>query len=170
MILLKHHCKDYDRRVCQALIPFLMERLNNIKDEISSKSRSDKMRKDVPFLKKMQENLKNELETEKKELKEMAQEIYDIWLKICKIRTDANAASTQFDLKVHQGDNQDDVLFNLVKRNNPGSLTKEVENRRSKVERTQAFCKLIIDGLCVAETKKVPISWPSYEIDILDQF
>jgi hypothetical protein len=62
------------------------------------------------------------------------------------------------------------VLFNLVKKHTTGELPKDVLNRKQQVERTGAYCKLIIDGKYVAETRKVPIDWPSYEINILDQF
>jgi hypothetical protein len=28
----------------------------------------------------------------------------------------------------------------------------------------------VIDGMEVAQTRKMPINWPSFEVDILDQF
>ena len=175
MLDLKHLCKDYDRRVGQALIPFLMERIENVEMELKKKKSQDvrdRFKKDIQFMEKILKNLKIELDNEKKELREMAQEIYDLWLKIEGGRT-GDGATSQFELKVHQGDNRDkkdDVLFNLVKRSNPGKYTKEVQQREAKAARTLAYCKLVIDGNVVAETKKAPIGFPNYEIDILDQF
>lgn len=72
MLEIKHLCKDYDRRVSQALIPFLMERIESIEKEIKEKKNiksNEKTKRDVPFLQKMVKNLKEELDTEKKELK-----------------------------------------------------------------------------------------------------
>ena len=107
-----------------ALLPFYKDRLDHIKEEIKSKSSSDKGKKDLPFLKKMRENLKNDFESEKNELKDMAQAIYDLWLRIDKIRIDRKYPETQYDLKVHKGDpvGPGDVQFNIIKRKNIGQL------------------------------------------------
>jgi len=53
MLEIKHLCKDYDRRVSQALIPFLMERIESIEKEIKEKKNiksNEKTKRDVPFL------------------------------------------------------------------------------------------------------------------------
>ena len=62
------------------------------------------------------------------------------------------------------------MLFNLVKRNVQGNPAPNIEKIKSKAESTMVYCKLIIDGMEVAQTRKVPINWPSFEVDILDQF
>ena len=46
----------------------------------------------------------------------------------------------------------------------------EVLKRELIVKNTYAYCKLLIDGKYVSETRKVSIEWPSFEICILDQF
>jgi hypothetical protein len=85
------------------------------------------------------------------------------------LRKKSLKTKTQYDLKVHKGESGDDILFNLVKK--PGSNDDpEVVKREQRVKNTQAYCKLIIDGRYVAETRKVSIDWPSFEVSILDQF
>ena len=71
---------------------------------------------------------------------------------------------------MHQGNDGQDVLFNLKKRQVQGNPGGVVEKIKKLAESTQVYCKLIIDGMEVAQTKKTPINWPSFEVDILDQF
>lgn len=70
---------------------------------------------------------------------------------------------------MHQGAEGKDVLFNLVKKA-PGELDAAVSATKAQAEATRVYCKLLIDGVEVAETRRMPINWPSYEVDISDQF
>ena len=62
----------------------------------------------------MRDNIKTDLENEKKEIAKSAQKIYDLWQAIEAERKDQ--PNTFYDLKVHQGEGGQDVLFNLKKR------------------------------------------------------
>jgi hypothetical protein len=45
-----------------------------------------------------------------------------------------------------------------------------VEKKKNATEGTMVFAKLLIDKQLVATSKKVPLKWPSFEADLMDQF
>lgn len=79
MIDLKQMCKVYDRRVSLALIPFYMDRIEFLNDELDQKMQDNAPPKDIKFIERMRENIKADLDKEKKELAKSAQEIYNKW-------------------------------------------------------------------------------------------
>ena len=72
MIDLKQMCKVYDRRVSLALIPFYMERIDFLADEIHQKEVDGASKKDIQFLYRMRDNIKTDLDNEKKEIAKSA--------------------------------------------------------------------------------------------------
>jgi len=101
----------------------------------------------------------------------MAAQIMKIWQDIKDIREEKRYVATFADLKVHQGNDNKDVLFKLESRGQPGKQEEAaVENNRNRALKSRVFCKLIIDGEEVARTKKMQINWPAYDVDLLDLF
>ena len=45
-----------------------------------------------------------------------------------------------------------------------------VERKKNQTEKTMIYAKLLIDGQVIAISKKVPLKWPNFEADIMDQF
>ena len=45
-----------------------------------------------------------------------------------------------------------------------------VERKMNQTEKTMIYAKLLIDGQVIAISKKVPLKWPNFEADIMDQF
>lgn len=121
MVELKFLCKDYDRRCDMALLPFYMDRLEFLRDELDNKQEKGNMA-EVKFLETMIQNIENELEKEKAYLKVKSQEIYDLWLKIKGEREETKVTNTFYKLKVYQGPDDMDVLYNLQKQNDEGEL------------------------------------------------
>ena len=115
-------------------------------------------------------NIERELEAEKAHLKAKSQEIYDLWGKIKAEQTKTGTVNTFYKLKVYQGPEDMDVLYNLQKQADEIALKPETLRRKRATQQTQVQCVLRIDDVEVARTNKVPINWPSYEVDILDQF
>ena len=72
MINLKQMCKVYDRRVSLALIPFFMERIDFLAEEINQKEVDGASKKDIQFLQRMRDNIKSDLEKEKDEIAKSA--------------------------------------------------------------------------------------------------
>lgn len=72
MINLKQMCKVYDRRVSLALIPFYMERIDFLAEEINQKEVDGASKKDIQFLQRMRDNIKSDLEKEKDEIAKSA--------------------------------------------------------------------------------------------------
>lgn len=108
MIDLKHKCKVYDRRVQQALIPFYIQRIEYLNDQIEE-SESDAVNgKQTSLLRKLKEELQSEQAAEEKDIKDMANEIYQIWKDI-KIEREVKVGSspaiqyTSQKLVVHKG-------------------------------------------------------------------
>ena len=128
-------CKVYDRRVSLALIPFYMERLEYLKEEIRTQEASDKnTTKDLTFLRNMQTNIERDLDFERNELRESAQKIYDKWLEIKDLRTNNKGIKyTQTKLKVHQGEDGQDILFNIINDPSFGELAGEVLSHKQRI-------------------------------------
>ena len=61
------------------------------------------------------------------------------------------------------------MLFSIT---TPGTFADDEKKQKGidKIEQTKGFCRLIIDGKQVSQTRVVPIQWPNMELDILDQF
>jgi len=154
VIRLKHWCKLYDRRVSLALLPFYRARLEYLSRERASKEAIAIVEKD--------------LERERGQLEAAANLIYSTWKKITELRGEGPAKTT-YDLRVHQGADGRDVLFNLVDKGH-SEQDVVVNARKSQTEAATVFCKLLVDGVQVAETRRLPLKWPSYEVDLSDQF
>ena len=153
VIRLKHLCKLYDRRVSLALLPFYRARLEYLSRERASKEAIATVNKD--------------LERERGQLEAAANLIYSTWKKIAELRNDE--AQTTYELSVHHGADGKDILFNLVDKGHSDEDA-VVKARKSQTEATTVYCKLLIDGVQVAETRRLPLKWPSYEVDLSDQF
>ena len=84
---LKHLCKLYDRRVQYALIPFYLNKIEALDEDIDNKrGQGEGAAADLKYLKKMREHLKQEKDQERDLLKNNAQKIYDLWKDILTIR------------------------------------------------------------------------------------
>ena len=106
---LKNMCKLYDRRVQQALIPFYIERIDYLNDEIDKAE----FPKDISFLEKLRDELKSEQALEEKAIKDQANGIYKLWRDVCDLRKEGNP-QTSAKLSVHKGTPKGlDVLFNI---------------------------------------------------------
>lgn len=133
MIDLKFLCKDYDRRCDMALLPFYMDRVEFLREELS-KNQSDLA--EEKFLETMVHNIERELEAEKAALKARSQEIYDLWLKIGEERKESKCTNTFYKLKVFQGPDDMDVLYNLHKQPDEIELAPETLKRKVATQKT----------------------------------
>lgn len=129
MVDLKFLCKEYDRRCDMALLPFYMDRLEFLREELHNKQQSGNM-SDEKFLETMIHNIEEELEKEKAYLKAKSQEIYDLWLKIRAEQVKTGKVNTFYKLKVYQGPDDMDVLYNLQKQNDEIKLEPETLKRK----------------------------------------
>jgi len=81
MLQLKWLCKNYDRRVGLALIPFYLDRIDFIEEQIHNKQNQDPENsvKDIEFLKNMKKNIERDLDYERNQVRKDAEEIYNLW-------------------------------------------------------------------------------------------
>lgn len=98
MVDLRHMCKLYDRRVSLALIPFYSARREYLSRQGASKEAIA--------------NVQADLERERAQLETAAKRIFATWKKIEALR-DRAPSTTAHRLRVHQGRDLRDVLFNL---------------------------------------------------------
>jgi len=56
----------------------------------------------------------------------------------------------------------------LVSRNASSANTDEQERIKTRAESSEVFCRLLIDGKFVSESKRATISFPSFEVNISD--
>lgn len=62
------------------------------------------------------------------------------------------------------------MLFNIKDEETGLQSNVEVQRQKTKTQKTTCYCRILIDGKFVAQTKKTNISWPNYEVEICDQF
>lgn len=171
MLDLKFLCKKYDRQVAMALLPYYMDRLEFLQAEIEEKHADAKTSKaDLDFLQGCIDQIRADKDKETADLMAQAQAIYELWGQVKKARADKEYQDTFYQLKVHQGQDDMDILFNLQKQNDQIELERSTQLRKDRAEKTLVKCALRIDGVEVAKTNGVKINWPSFECDILDQF
>lgn len=116
---LREQFKLYETRVSLAMIPFYAQRLNYITREFEDKTRLLAPQEDLNFLTNTRVEVERKLESEKREVQELASNLYETWLKICDRRSKQNQdfSSSSVNLKVHQHKLNDDHMeytFNLT--------------------------------------------------------
>ena len=100
---LREQSKLYETRVSLAMIPFYAQRLNYITREFEDKTRLLAPQEDLNFLTNTRLEVERKLESEKREVQELASNLYETWLKICDRRSKQNQdfSSSSVNLKVH---------------------------------------------------------------------
>jgi hypothetical protein len=104
--------------------------------------------------------------------------LYETWTKIQEVRQNKKFSSTNVDLKVAQTEinGLSEYSFNLThvpvstKRTDGGSLPYSEHSRRNSCNGIKAYAKLHINGKAVAETRKVGMKWPQFDIELCEQF
>ncbi len=94
------------------------------------------------------------------------------------MRATKKFSSTNVDLKVTRTEvnGLSEFTFALThvpvstKKSDGGSLPNSEASRRSSCAGIKAWAKLHINGKVVAETKKVPMKWPQFEVELCEQF
>mmetsp|Transcript_38720 Transcript_38720/g.28605 ORF Transcript_38720/g.28605 Transcript_38720/m.28605 type:complete len:118 (+) Transcript_38720:126-479(+) len=106
----------------------------------------------------------------------MANVVYQKWKEIKEIRNQNQYSSSNVKLKVFKNDHTGEFYFNLTheqpsgKKFNGTALPSNEVNRRNSISRIRAYMRLIINGKYVARTRKAFLNWPSFEIDISEEF
>ena len=101
-IKLKEEFQDYETRISLCMIPFYMDRLRFISEEIAQKQNLNGVtQEELNFLVKTKEEVERSLEKEKLEVNKMANSMYSIWTSIIEERKKKGFLSTNVELKVH---------------------------------------------------------------------
>lgn len=174
--------QDYETRVSLAMIPFYMERLAFIEDELEQKQHPESYGvkpEEISFLVRTRDEVQRALEKEKLEVNAMANELYELWLAIEAERETKKYASTNVALKVHKqelANGGSDFMFNLTY-GQPSERTAEDKalpgseaSRRNGARRLQTYAVLLINDKKVSKTRKVPVNWPTFEAKICEMF
>ena len=178
VVEMKEHYKEWERRTSLALIPFYMQRLKFMEDEHHKMNREHGLAsdEDAEFLKRNIEETQRKLELEKKEIQDLADKLYRKWKDVKELRKKNQYMSTPWKLKVLKGNNGE-LYFNLKNEQdvsktlvNGNALPRSEEDRRSSAKSIRAYVRLIINGHYVARSRKQQMDWPSFEIDVAEQF
>lgn len=125
----------------------------------------------MEYLGKLEDQVKKDLERERSSLNKVATRIYQLWQEISDLRQKQEFSFTNYDLKVHKGVDDKDVLFNLVSRgHHAGDYQWKIDRVKDSTTGTSCVCKLIFDGVCVGETPLKYVQYPNFEVDIFEQF
>lgn len=85
-IQLKDQFKQYETRVSLAMIPFYIQKLEHINEQIADKQRLQAPKQDLDFLYNTQRDVQQKLTAEKVEVQKMAEDLYSTWTKIDDLR------------------------------------------------------------------------------------
>ena len=111
--------------------------------------------------------MQKDLDRERDSLGKVATRIYDLWKEIVELRKKVHY--TNYDLKVHRGADQKDVLFNLVSKNvNAGENQWMLDRIKNATTSTSCHCRLIFDGVVVGTTPTKSLNYPNFEVDIFE--
>lgn len=136
---LKEQFKEYESRISLAMIPFYQERQAFIDTEIQQKNREGAKQHDIEFLKTTKDEVDRKLEVERRELQDLATNLYETWTEITDLRTKNKFSSTNVQLKVQKQevDGHTEFNFNLThvnpstKKSDGGSLPGSESSRRN---------------------------------------
>lgn len=111
-IELKEKFQDYETRISLAMIPFYMERVSFIEQEIEQKSRQGEASNDeLKFLNNTVKSVQMSLDKEIREVNDMANKLYEVWSEIVTQRNSQKFSATNVELVVHKQD--DDQILDL---------------------------------------------------------
>ena len=174
VVRLKKYYADYVHRTYLSLIPFLMQRVEILNEELNKK-RADPNTppKEITFLTKSLEEATTQLEEEKATVQNMAKLLYDQWAEIKALRQQQgyNNTAVKLVVKEHSTDTGGtDYEFALLhtdpeKTNIPAAE----KSRRQKLESVQVFVKVYVNDEFVSATKPVGVTFPNFEADIAEQ-
>lgn len=133
----------------------------------------------MTFLKKARDDVRLALESEKKKVNEMANELYSTWKQIEEERKTQDYTSTNQNLKIFKtdlGDGEYEHQFNLVtdkpsmRKNNDAALPGDELSRRRNIANLRVQGVLFINGIRVSVTNKVAVNWPNFEAEFSEMF
>jgi len=103
VVKLKKYYADYIQRTYLALIPFLMQRIEILREELEKKRADpEAVPKEITFLEKSLEEATAQLEEEKGMVQNMAKLLYDQWLEIKSLRQKQQCTNTSVKLVVKE--------------------------------------------------------------------
>jgi hypothetical protein len=110
--------KEYEVKTSLALIPFYMDRIEFIRNQIRIKkpmmNQGDITEKEIDFLEKQkQETIKLKLD-EIKQIDELAQKLYSVWKDIKAVREENDFHISNVKLQVHNDKKGAFMTFNLL--------------------------------------------------------
>eukprot|EP01022_Parablepharisma_sp_SALTPOND_P033088 TRINITY_DN88170_c2_g1_i1.p1 TRINITY_DN88170_c2_g1~~TRINITY_DN88170_c2_g1_i1.p1 ORF type:complete len:1162 (-),score=130.16 TRINITY_DN88170_c2_g1_i1:2098-5583(-) len=174
VVKLKKYYADYVHRTYLSLIPFLMQRVEILKEELNKrKVDPNTPPKEITFLTKSLEEATAQLEEEKATVQNMAKLLYDQWNEIKSLRQQQgyNGTAVRLVVKEHATDSGGvDYEFGLLhidpeKTNIPA----DEKSRRQKLEGVEIFVKVYVNEEFVTSTKPVKVTFPNFEVDVAEQ-
>lgn len=161
------------------MIPLYKARHEHIVNEIKFKTQNGAPVNDIEFLKNTEKDVQLKLDTEKREVKKMANDLYTTWKDITILREKEKFASTGQKLQVHikdKGTENMEYIFNLVpspmdeKTKEGNSLPNREASRRATLKNLKVYARLYINDMKVSETKPQHIKYPSLDVDLSEMF
>jgi len=179
---LKEHYNDYYRQVNMMNIPYHREKIFTISrqlDEYSKrKETSDAINLEIKYMKIFVEESVKFLENEKRILNQKANLLYNKWKELKKLRENQKFQSTNFKISVLRfptNSNENPNIFDyafILSNSEPtqdNKILPRVEiQRRQNIMKLKCYLKIFINNIFVADTKKYPLLWPNFEINMND--
>jgi len=149
--------KDYEDRVNLGMIPFYLQRLNFINEELISVN-NPPSENDRKFLNQVYNEVNEKFKNERSVLNDLANKIYDTWVEIKDVRSKQGYRSTPLMLKVHKvesqdGNNHESIDHFSLNKVNPTDRKDNGEalgwlesKRRNDINNLKVQANLIING------------------------
>ncbi len=175
--------RDYYNHMNRLNVPYLKEKIATIQNKMDEYSRSveqtDSMKVEMKNMKIFLDESTTFLAQEKKLLNDKANDLYNKWLELKRLRENQGYQNTKLQLNVIRFNCNDlnpnifDYAFIISDSDietDPMKVSKDELNRRNNIKNNNVFLKVYINGIFAFQTKTSNITWPNFEVDINQLF
>ena len=175
--------KEFYTMLNRLNIPYLKEKITIISQKMEElnnlRQKTEAQEKELKNMKIFLDESAQYLSDEKSNLNAKAQQIYNKWKELKRIRESQKYQNTKLKLNVLRFNSNEinpniyDYAFILTNpeiQSDDSLIPKNEIQRREKIKDLQCYLKVYINGIYAFETKHMFIQWPSFEVEFNQKF
>jgi hypothetical protein len=175
--------REYYTVMNKLQIPHLKEKLQIIMTQLEiyerEQNKTEEIQQEIKYIRMFMAETGKFLEEEKSRLNRLANEMYDKWLELKRIRDQQKYQSNTLKLNVLKFNNKEgdenifDYAFVLTYSEptiDPRLLPKLEVERRNRIQKLKGYVKIYVNNIFVTKSKTFELGWPSFELDINTMF
>jgi hypothetical protein len=171
--------REYYQIMNKLQIPHLKEKMQIIMTQLEiyerDKNKTEEIQQEIKYIQMFMAETGKYLEEEKTKLNKLANELYNKWLELKRIRDIQKYQSNTLKLNVLKFNNKEgeenifDYAFVLTYSEptlDPRLLPKHEVERRNMVQKLKGYVKIYVNNIFVTKSKIFELGWPSFELDM----